>query len=396
MKNFIVFIIIIAFTSTTFSQDFCEGSIIVNGDTINVGWRGKDKNYGNVPTNIIPLSTGWIPYAPFTDEFDTFDSSKWTKNNNTCHPMSTHAYFSNSSQNVYISNGRLILKARPLKVPFWCVHWDTAKNYNYSSGYIRSNNSIRYGYIEIKCKLPNNIALAPCFWLFGQTGLHYPPFTNYRYDEIDVFEFHSPNSGYDLSKTLMQNFYHNLHDPLNTRSALRQNIHFTNSFLNQDIIFAVEWLPEELHFYVNGHLTMSVKFADENSGYIHTESDFTCTNFLDAIGQKMQISLSVNSLISQHPDLSNGFEIDYIRSYKLVEGFNYEYWPSNFSMSDPNMFKVHKNIRLGGVGKTANIPSGENITIWATDGIILDKGFTVSGNTIFTARNIATTELFNY
>jgi beta-glucanase (GH16 family) len=371
-----------------YSQDYCEGY----GNS----WRGKEKNFGNVPTYNIPITTGWVAFSPFTDEFNTFDNSKWTKINGSCHTMSTDSYFSNSTDNVYVSAGKLFLKAKLMPTPVWCEHWDTAKYYNYSSGYISSNNAIRYGYIEIKCKLPSNIALAPCFWMFGQTGQYVYPFTGYEYDEIDVFEPHMPESGNDLSKTVMQNFYHNLHDPLTTQSSLRQNIFFSNTFLNQDIIFAVEWLPEEIHFYVNGHLTKSVKFADDSSGSIDTDSDFTCTNFLDARGQKFQISLSVNNLISTYTDVSQGFEIDYVRSYKLAEGFNYEYWPSSFSMTDPNMFKVHKNIRLGGTGKTATIPQDENITIWATDGIILDKGFTVSGNTTFTARNIATTNLFIY
>ena len=383
----IMFLAIFLSVLMLYSQDYCEGDYNI--------WEPKEKVYGNVPTNNIPLTTGWVSYSPFTDDFDNFDSTKWRKENGTCHPMSTDSYFSDSADNVYISNGKLFLKAKLLSVPVWCEHWDTAKYYNYSSGYISSINKIRYGYIEIKCKLPSNIALAPCFWMYGSVGQHTYPYTGYEYDEIDVFEPLMPQTGMDLSKTILQNFYHNPHN-YSTRSDLKQIIYFTNTFLNQDIIFAVEWLPEEIHYYVNGHISKSVKFADKNSGSVNKNSDFTCANFLDAIGQKFQISLSVNSLITTYPDVSQAFEIDYVHSYKLVEGFDYEYWPSSFSMTDPNMFKVHKSIRLGGNGHTATIPQNENITIWATDGIVLDKGFIVSGNTTFTARNIATTNLFNY
>lgn len=383
MKNIIIFIAITLYALSIYSQNYCY-------------WLDKDKHYDNVPTNILPITTGWIEYAPFTDEFDSLDNTKWVIINDT-HSMSPNAYFSNSIDNVDTINGKLLLKAKMLSSPYLIG----GNFYNYSSGYICSIDTIRYGYIEMKCKLPSNIALAPCFWLCGIKGQNSYPFNGYEYDEIDVFELFLPDNNFDtdiedIDKSLMHNFYHNLDGPLTTKSCLRQKISFTNSFLNQDIIFAVEWLPEEIHYYVNGHITKSVKYADMNSGWVHNDSDFTCTNFLNAIGQRFQISLSVNRLIETYPDVSQAFEIDYVRSYKLEEGFDYEYWPSSFSMSDPNMFKVHKSIRLGGNGHTATIPQNENITIWATDGIVLDNGFTVVGNTIFTARNIATTNLFNY
>jgi beta-glucanase (GH16 family) len=389
MKIILVFLFTSLFFSGTFAQVFCEG---VGND-----WRQKVVDYGSVPTSYIPITTGWVIYAPFTDDFDSFDPTKWTKID-TCRSYSSDAIFSDNSDNVYVGKGKLYLKAKQLATPIWCEHDEGAKYYNYSTGFICSKNPIRYGYIEIKCKLPSNIALGPCFWLFGVQGTWTPYISeDYRYDEIDVFELVQPdNPYYDITKTLMQNVYHNLQDPIYTKSTLTQYINFTNSFLNQDIIFAVEWLPEEMHFYVNRHLTKSVKFAEQSTFQIDVKSDFTCTHFLNAIGQYIQLSLGVNSLITQYPDVSQGFVIEYIHSYKLVEGFNYEYWPTSFSMNDPNMFKVHKSIRLGGTGKTAVIPTGQNITIWAEDGIILDKGFTVSGNTTFAARNIVTTDLFNY
>ncbi|HNQ69320.1 MAG TPA: family 16 glycosylhydrolase [Bacteroidales bacterium] len=387
MKTILVFLFAVFSYVNVFPQFFCEGQ---------EGWRRKVIDYGSVPTNYIPITTGWVDYLPFTDDFNSFDYSKWTKID-TCRPYSTHAIFSNSSENVYVGKGKLYLKAKQLATPIWCEHWDGAQYYNYSTGFICSKYPIRYGYIEIKCKLPANIALSPCFWMFNSTGIYVYPFTGYRYDEIDVFELHDPNDTiYNVTKTLMQNFHHNLHDEDSSYSSLQQNINFTNSFLNQDIFFAVEWLPEELHFYVNGNLTKSVKFAEESEVPYNIKSDFTCTHFLNAMEQYLQISLGVNSLISQYPDVSQGFVIDYIHSYKLVEGYNYEYWPTSFSMNDPEMFKVHQSIRLGGIGKTAIIPTGQNITIWAEEGIILDKGFTVSGSTTFAARNIATTDLFNY
>jgi len=98
----------------------------------------------------------------------------------------------------------------------------------------------------------------------------------------------------------------------------------------------------------------------------------------------------LNTAIDTLPDPVESFTVFYLRSYKLREGYASEYWPSAFSMTDPYIFRVHQSLRLGGVGHTAIIPADENITVWARDSILLDKGFQVSGGTQFTARTIVT------
>jgi hypothetical protein len=195
----------------------------------------------------------------------------------------------------------------------------------------------------------------------------------------------------------MQNIYHNLHDTATTISKLIQTVDFNNAFVGQWAIFAVEWLPEEMNFYINGQISKSVKFAEESTGLTDwSKNDFTCINFLNQTDQRIQISLSLDTLVYNNPDLSESFEVEYVRSYKLKKGNDDEYWPLNFSMADTNMFKVHKSIRLGWDGHTAIIPIGHNITLWAREGIVLDKGFVVTANTTFVARNIKTTNLFEY
>lgn len=71
MKIIIMFIMLTLSILSLYSQDYCEGY----GNS----WRGKEKNFGNVPTYNIPITTGWVAFSPFTDEFNTFDYSKWTK-----------------------------------------------------------------------------------------------------------------------------------------------------------------------------------------------------------------------------------------------------------------------------------------------------------------------------
>lgn len=377
MKKLLVFLMLFA----TFSANSQNCS----------SWTWKQANMA-FPDQYNGVTTGWQLYAPFSDEFDgdTLDNTKWTAYNNFCHGMSDAAYFRNTPNHVKVENGKLKLSAIEEPTPVeCCIWWDpnNCHDYSYSSGYIYSNNKIQYGYLEMKCYIPSSIALNPCFWLWGSTGGSYPV---KQYDEIDVFErWGDPNSVPYPDRMMMSNFYHNIGDTIyGTSSKLQQTITFNTAFVGYTSIFAVEWLPHEIHFYVNGKITRSVRYStrtDHNS-----DSYFTCADFEDAIPQRIDISFSINNKIFDFPDLTESFEIEYIHSYKLQEGFNYEYWPTSFSLFDPNIFKVHKSLKLGGTGHTAVIPSNQNITVWAKESIVLSKGFEVTGNTTFTARTIET------
>lgn len=101
----------------------------------------------------------------------------------------------------------------------------------------------------------------------------------------------------------MSNFYHNLDRA--DESKLYQEITFSSTFVGQEAIYAVEWLPHEIHFYVNGKITRSVRYSIRTDH--NPDSYFTCTDFEDAIAQQIHISFSVNDEINNFPDLSESF-----------------------------------------------------------------------------------------
>jgi len=344
-------------------------------------WTLKSHEFNSFPSNIRERTSGWEYFDEFSDEFSgtSLDLSKWRIFNNFCHGMSPMAYFKNSSDNIFVENDTLKLRAKHESNSYQCE----GKSYNYSSGYIGSINTFQYGYVEIKCFLPTDIALNPCFWFFGDNGENY--------DEIDVFEkLLDPPS----NEVMMQNFYHDLYYP--DTSKLLQLLDFNQNFVGVESIYAIEWLPYELNYYLNGNLTSAVRYTTNPDYYSSTQSQYTCADYINAIPQWLQLSLSLNTWVNPNSNLFAGFDILYVKSYKLVKGFDYEFWPISFSMTNQDMFKVHKSVRLGGTHHSAVIPSGENITMWATDGIVLDKGFLLSGNTEFTARVIVTHDSLFY
>jgi hypothetical protein len=292
--------------------------------------------------------------------------------------MSPKAFFSRSQDNVKIVDSALHLSAKHLINAFTCSY-DTGsgqitQNYEYSSGYIRTNDKIRYGYIEILCNIPENLGLNPCFWMHGNSG--------FKKDEIDIFE---KELGVNNNTHLLQNVYGG-GGTNDIQRDLIIKIDFDSSFCGPQKIFAVEWLPEEIHFYINGVVTASVKYTPNNNEVDHWNF-FTCTDFRYAEPMEIMLSLAVNDSIANDSIPNQGFEILYIKSFKLVDGGDTNHWPNYFSMNDPYLFKVNKTLRLGGEGKSAVIPPQINYTAWAKDSIILLKGF-VADSTFFSARVI--------
>jgi hypothetical protein len=289
--------------------------------------------------------------------------------------MSPKAFFVNSPNNVFIEDSILKLKAKllPYSLPCTNPNYDTTIFYPYTSGFVISNFSFRYGYVEIMCNLPTDLGLNPCLWMYGDSPE--------RDDEIDVFEKDlSENS----NKVLLQNFYRGAHHPPQHKTS--QQFTFTTPFVGINRIFAVEWLPEEINYYINGELISSIKHTN-NPMEVDTRNYFTCSDFINAISMKFLISLSVNKNIEPGSDPEETYDILYIKAFKLRDGDTTDFWPSSFNLLMPNMLKVNRTFRLGGDGKSAIVPPNINFTAWAKDSVMLYKGFVANG-TSFTARVI--------
>jgi len=328
-------------------------------------------------------SSGWTLWAPISDEFNQneIDTTKWAICDMYCHGMSSMAYFKKG--NAKLDSGRLILETKH-DAPFTCL--GTTKSY--SSGYAISKNAFQYGLIEIKCKVPLETALNSSFWLWG--GI-WPGNYMTRYDEMEVFE-NVPElySNKIFRQNLLRKTWLNPPDsePRIEQTECRQLV-YNQTYSDAYFILSVEWLPTEINFYVNGHWTNGFKYT-YNQSFIsppmpYTErSIFTCVDFTYACPQNVQLSLSLTDTLLT-PIINRGFEIDWIRAYKLIQGVP-EYWPSSILLSDNELVKVHSTVRFGGPVNNGNVPLNSKITVWAKNEIFLDKGFTLNSGCRFEAR----------
>jgi beta-glucanase (GH16 family) len=130
---------------------------------------------------------------------------------------------------------------------------DGMKQYGIESGMLRSKWTGKYGYYEIRMKVPPGRGMWPAFWLNPEDQV-WPP-------EIDVVEI--VNNGRDDTR----NSFHNVHPPkgrtapatysrLDRWGSWRPGIDYRNGFHR----FAVEWTPDLVRHFVDDVLVSERRF----------------------------------------------------------------------------------------------------------------------------------------
>ncbi|MDF3064443.1 MAG: hypothetical protein K0R38_44 [Polyangiaceae bacterium] len=204
--------------------------------------------------------TSWAgSYVPagyalvFNDEFSgtTLDRSKWFTryiySSETLDRLNDENQRYADNDNHKVAGGVLYLTAKRNKL-------SRPSGVNYESGMIRSDFTLRYGFLEARVKMPGGLGVWPAFWLnsdVSESGkLSHPP-------EIDIFEF--VNNGKD-------DRIHEIHsaatkDPQNETRFFYEHPKFKRSIQNYRAPFnfnegfhtiGAEWTPSELSVFVDG------------------------------------------------------------------------------------------------------------------------------------------------
>lgn len=203
-------------------------------------------------------------------------------------------------QNVFIQNGMLVIQAR--KETF--TGKDGAAR-NYTSARLKTQGlfSQTYGRIEARIKIPHGQGLWPAFWMLGndaaKTG--WP-----RCGEIDIME----NIGREPSIV-----HGTVHGPgysgaqgVSAAYTLPGGGRFTDDFH----IYAVEWQPHQIQFFVDGNLYTTILPTSLPPGarWVYDHPFFIILN------------VAVGGGWPGNPDATTTFpqtmQVDYVRVYKLT------------------------------------------------------------------------------
>lgn len=352
--------------------------------------HGKHYKYLEIKydTSKIELTPGWRYDSVLSDEFDSapINTEKWTVKHKKFQPDSIkianndiNMGYINRPENICIQDSSLVLSITQNSENIWCQpSWG---NYDsivprLLSGWITSKKDFRYGYIETECYLPQNHHYWPCFWTTGRND------AIVDYDEVDVFE-RTDTHETDYPYMIRQNCYNGAGTPHVSFLSSILTLADHDSITGRSSVFGAEILPEEVVFYINGHVTGHLKYH-ESLG--NDWNIYTCTDIEEMIPMFFILSLTCPEFQHTVPLPIDSAAFKYMRCYKLKRGSVDTYHPTVFVPSDEST-EVYPHIILGGNGCTASISTPT--ALWAEQDIILDKGFDLSSGTPFSARVIS-------
>lgn len=237
--------------------------------------------------------------------------------------------------------------------------------FKYRTGTLYSRKTFRYGYYEIKFKLPpapatpfSHQGFGPNFWLFAADTTQ-----NNWWSEIDFFEIDAKH------QTLGENLYTcNVH-----YSDKDSSWHPTQGVLLGNITSNVWhkasgwWTPEFIKIYYDDSLINTI----QNNPLIPVDSLVEMRMIIDINSPAANFCTNFDTSFTQFPYT---YEIDYVRVYQIKQECDTDKVYCNVSAGTFES-GLYKSLTIGGTGCNASFSSSANITGLGNDFVLLDEGF---------------------
>lgn len=257
----------------------------------------------------------------------------------------------------------------------------TSDRHYTSPKWLMSKPHFKYGYFEIKMRLPNlqadlnhpsgynDLGLGANFWLWNcSDGI-----SNSCWSEIDINEFlnYASNTNHSLNT-----HYTSCDGTISSKGLNPEGTAFNEGSIDFSDgnfqTFGAAWFPNKIEFYHNNNLIYISNYTDDHySDYIPMPiivdvNVFTYNPIADPTNSDTKIPYN--------------YDVDYVRTYSLkTTGCNSDITINNFTGFD---FSVYRNITYS---PNLSILSGENRTLRATSSITINAGFDVQIGAIFNA-----------
>ena len=209
--------------------------------------------------------------------------------------------YTNSKQNAYVKDGNLIIQ------PVRTVNKDGTVSYTSARLNSQHKKTLKYGRVEARIKMPVGMGYLPAFWMMPEDEELYGSWP--KCGEIDIAEVLGRDPG---------TCFGTLHfgDP----HAQRQGTYtLSDSTFDQDFhIYACEWEPDEIRFYVDG-----IQYGSCRDWYTKRPG-FNEVTYPAPYDQEfyMIINVAIGGDWPGNPDTSTPFDeraqmkVDYIKIYQ--------------------------------------------------------------------------------
>jgi beta-glucanase (GH16 family) len=240
----------------------------------------------------------------WSDEFDgdSIDTSVWTYDIGTGSDGWGNRelqYYTDRSENAYIENGNLVIEARQ----------ESFEGSAYTSARLKTEElqSFRYGRIEASIRLPQGQGIWPAFWTLGNnfSAVGWP-----YSGEIDIMEMvggsQDPASG--RGDRVVHGTIHWFDEEKDLKVSNGGSFYSrAGSFSDDFHVFAIEWDPQYIHWFVDGERYHTAEISEESMAEFQ-RSFFLLLNI--AVGGHWPGSPDANTIFPQK------MYIDYVRYYQ--------------------------------------------------------------------------------
>lgn len=302
-----------------------------------------------------------------------------------CHFNDTEGYMELVAE--YDSTGRI--SAHDYDLPYTVHHYPTYDDLHYFSGRIdhfdkhgTDSAKFRYGYFEIRCKLPIHRDAFPAFWLWDEKNASQS--NDPHYEEIDIFEF-SWNIG-ESPNWIGNPNPHGLPDPYTFTTGIYFNDHGTEyvsyarnfpslpywgSDLSNWHIFACEWMPGYVKWYCDGTLVNEYSISENiPHRYLTLKTNY-------AIDGKYKYN---HTMWMDNDDMI----VDYIIVYQLLWDCDSEETIYNQLDLDNFGYAVKKAISITPSSTNIEVNANDKMTFRVSDGFEITKLFQIDTGAEFT------------
>jgi beta-glucanase (GH16 family) len=214
-------------------------------------------------------------------------------------------YYTDSSENAFIEDGKLVIKAKQEQVT------DEFGTYDYTSAKLKTKGlfSKKYGRYEIKAKLPTGKGLWPAIWMLPEEDKYGSWAAS---GEIDIMEAWGSRPN-----TVSGTIHYGEGWPNNKYTGKEFELP-ENRGIDKWHTYALEWEPGELRWYVDGEL-----YQTQNKWYSKGTDNAANFSYPAPFDQEFYLvmNLAVGGWFDGDPDETTQFpsqmEVDYVRVYDL-------------------------------------------------------------------------------